>query len=214
MIALTLSFSALHADEISTDSNTVAGSYAEHALRENIWEVQIESGALFDLDDHDRVTRTIALPQMISLNWNLDNISNDDVCWGWFRGNTQWKFTAMANPLVVGSETYFAGFAVGPQYNFVQPGWNLVPFISARVGFGFTDSNSPPWGVFPGGQGQDFCFDFMVTAGARYFVSDRLSFAGEVNFQHISNAGLSEPHHNNHGYNLFGPQLSLIYAFN
>lgn len=188
-------------------------SRAEQKLKENIFEVQLESGSLFNVSASKTTDDATYLSQLVSLNWNLDGIGNDDVFYGWFRGNTQWKFTAIATPLVNSDEHYFAGIAMGPQYNFVPPGSNWVPFLGARVGVGFTDSNSPPFGVIPGGQGQDFCFTFMVTAGVRYFIADDWSAALELNFQHVSNGGLSEHQHNNHGYDLFGPQLSVLYSF-
>jgi hypothetical protein len=188
-------------------------SRAERKLKENIFEVQLESGGLLNVSASESTSDTTYLSQLVSLNWNLDEIGNDSICNGWFRGNTQWKFTAIATPLLDSEEHYFAGIAMGPQYNFVQPGSNWVPFWSARVGIGFTDSNSPPFGMDPGGQGQDFCFTFMVTAGVRYFFADDWSAAMQLNFQHVSNAGLSEPDHNNRGYDLFGPQISVLYSF-
>jgi opacity protein-like surface antigen len=207
---------ALPDDETTVKEASISAplSRAEQKLKENVLEVQLESGGLFSVHPGNETSDATYLPQLVSLNWNLDEIGNDHVLGGWFRGNTQWKFTAVATPLVDSQENYFAGLVAGPQYNFVQPGSNWVPFVGARVGIGFTDSNSPPAGVFPGGQGQDFAFTFMVTVGIRYFITPDWSAAVELNYQHVSNAALSEPKHNNHGYDLLGPQLAVIYAFN
>jgi len=56
---------------------------------------------------------------------------------------------------------------VGPRYNFVQPNWKIVPFISGGVGFCFADSNPRQ-----GGLGEDFNFSFEVSTGFKYLITD------------------------------------------
>ncbi len=177
-------------------------SYAEKALRENVFEAAVESGVLFNIDGGSKYT---ALPQMQTFLWNLDEIGNE----GWLRGNTVWKVSAFEMPLLDGPESHMVGSVTGPTYNFVQPGWNLVPFLGTRVGFGFTDSRDARLK----GQGQDFCFVFMVIPGVRYFFSEKLSGTFEINYLHASNGGLSEPERKNDGWNLVGPQAALTYTF-
>ncbi|HSI84262.1 MAG TPA: acyloxyacyl hydrolase [Candidatus Methylacidiphilales bacterium] len=182
-------------------------SHAEKALRENVLELQVETGATWSVGYTGNKNYVMA-PQMVSLNWNLDDIGLDDFWGGVFRGNTQWKTSIIGSPVFNGFEHHMFGFAAGPQYNFVQPGWNLVPFISARVGLVFLDTTNDPNDI-----GQDFNFTFMVTPGARYFLSDHSSIGANFIYQHISNGGLSEPEVKNRALDLIGFQISFTHSF-
>lgn len=61
-----------------------------------------------------------------------------------------------------GPESRIVGLDFGPRYNFVQPGWKVVPFVGAMVGFGFADTQDYPNPAVPYGLGQDFNFKFSV----------------------------------------------------
>jgi hypothetical protein len=192
---------------IAADTNTpsataplIGPSRAEMALHEDAIEFQIESGLMTDVGN--KLNYTLA-PQILSLNWNLDDISGD-----WLRGNTQLKFSGFFTPITDGPENHLEGVAFGPQYNFVQPGWNWVPYIGARVGVGFIDSTNVRYA-----QGQDFVFTFMVTTGVRYYVDEHWSVAFAGNYEHVSNGGLSEPQRANNGLDVVGPQVSVTYNY-
>lgn len=169
---------------------------------ENHKEVSLASGALFSLGGDNGYT---IAPILASYHWQLDDVGLE----GWRRGNTEFIFTGYWDQVVHGPENHFVGALFGPRYNFVQPDWKLVPYIEARVGFGFTDSTAVPAGA----QGQDFCFTFAVSSGARYFITDQFSVSAAFWYQHWSNGGLSEPARNNNGLDTAGPVLSLNYAF-
>ena len=134
----------------------------------------------------------------------LDEIGND----GWNRGNTEFLFSGMFAPTIQGPNPWFAGGLFGPRYNFIQPDWPVVPYLESRVGFLFTHATGAP-----DSQGQDFCFSFTIGAGVRIPVMDQLSVNLGVMFQHISNAGLSEPQNQNVGLDSIGPTLSVSWAF-
>jgi opacity protein-like surface antigen len=179
-------------------------SNAEKAIKEDVWELQIESGAMYDIGGWN--TNYHTYPQMLTLNWNMDEIGNK----GLLRGNTVFQWTAFALPISSGAENRMLGALAGPMYQFVQPGKNWVPFVGARVGFGFVDSvaNSKTQS-----QGQDFCFVFTVTGGCKYYFTQNC-FAGlELNYLHASNGGLSEPAQKNYGWNHLGPQAVMGYNF-
>ena len=97
---------------------------------------------------------------------------------------------------------------VGPRYNFVQPGWKIIPFIEGGVGFGFADSNPEA-----GGLGQDFNFSFEIAAGVKYQINCNWFLRLAAQYQHMSNAGLSDPPNPNHPIDALGPILSVGYAF-
>lgn len=168
---------------------------------ENVAEVSYGTGALFALNDRHNY---ILAPSILTLHWQLDEVGNE----GWLRGNTEWMFSGYYTQVFNGPENRFAGALFGPRYNFVQPDWDVFPYIDSRVGVGFTDSTD-----VVGGQGQDFVFTFLVGTGLRFFITENLSGSFGVLYQHYSNGGLSEPSRVNNGLDAIGPHLSLLYQF-
>ncbi|GAB4242914.1 MAG: hypothetical protein OHK005_07000 [Candidatus Methylacidiphilales bacterium] len=170
-------------------------------FRENRVSLSYETAAFFDVGNKNNY---LIAPQIATVGWQLDPVGNT----GWFRGNTEFLFSAFFNPVLNGPENRFVGAAFGPRYHFVQPGSRWIPYIESRVGFCFTDS-----GTVPGAQGQDFCFTFLVGAGVRYLIDEHWQISGGALYQHISNGGLSEPARENNGLDAIGPNLGLHYAF-
>ncbi len=164
-------------------------------------EVSAESGVLFNVGSN--ATKAVA-PQILSIRWQLDEVGNE----GWRRGNTEWVFSGDFYPVLEGVESRFTGGLFGPRYNFVQPDSKWVPFVGARVGFGFTDSR-----YNQAAQGQDFMFTFSVETGVRYLVTERLDVSFMAFYQHFSNADLSEPERENNGLDVLGPMVSLHWRF-
>jgi opacity protein-like surface antigen len=72
----------------------------------------------------------------------------------------------------------------------------------------FADSNPAAHGL-----GQDFNFTFTTGAGVKYLINDSWFTRVGVEYQHISNAGLSEPEHPNNAVDALGPKISVGYAF-
>ncbi|MEM6821937.1 MAG: acyloxyacyl hydrolase [Verrucomicrobiota bacterium] len=171
---------------------------------ENRVEIGVESAQLFDISSKD--PQYLVLPQFLAIHWQLDDIGNE----GWLRGNTEFIFSGYFTPVVDGVESRYVGGLFGPRYNFVQPGWDWVPYIESRVGFGFTDSRANQRDK---GQGQDFVFTFTVGIGAKYIINDQFNFSIGALYQHSSNGGLSEPSRENIGLDTIGPVFSLNYGF-
>ena len=124
----------------------------------------------------------------------------------WLRGYHQFCISAMAEPIFKGIENHYFGFNVGFRYNFVQPHWRFVPYISGGVGAGGIDSHPE----MPGGQGQDFTFNILSAAGVSYIVNDHWKVDVGALYQHFSNGGQTDP---NPSLNLFGPQVGVSYSF-
>jgi len=124
----------------------------------------------------------------------------------WLRGYHQFYLTAIAEPIFRGIENHYFGFNLGMRYNFVQRRSRFVPYISGGVGAGWIDSHPE----IPGGQGQDFTFNILSTAGISYIVNDHWKIDVGALYQHLSNGGQTDP---NPSLNLFGPQVGLNYSF-
>ncbi len=147
------------------------------------------------------------VPIDISASLKLDDVSLDDVAWGIFRGYSEFFFRGDYGQILHGPENHYEGILVGPRYNFVQKGWPIVPYIEGGVGLDFADSNPAA-----GGLGQDFNFTFEAGAGAKYNITDDFFLRLGVEYQHLSNAGLSDPIPN-HPIDELGPRLSFGYSF-
>ncbi len=172
------------------------------------WTIELGSGCLFSNVRVNGPASYTMVPINVTASLKVDDVSLDDFLGGWLRGYTEFYFNGGYFDIVSGPENRYAGVMVGPRYNFVQPGWKIIPYLSGGVGLGFADSAPQR-----GGLGQDFNFSFEASAGARYnFCDDWFARLG-VEYKHISNAGMSEPTNPNHPIDALGPQLSVGYVF-
>lgn len=172
---------------------------------ENRMAVGFSAGPLLDVGGN--ASEDLLGAGVLSWHWQLDEVGNP----GWRRGNTEWVTSAFFHPVFDGTESRFTGGMFGPRYNFVQEGWAVVPYVGARVGFGFTDSRDNR--QREGAQGQDFVFTFMVESGVRYLVNEWLELSLGAMYQHFSNAGLSEPGQKNYGLDVLGPVAAVNVRF-
>jgi opacity protein-like surface antigen len=174
------------------------------------WTVELASGALFsNVRDSAPVRGYTLIPIVFTASLKLDDVGLDNYLGGWLRGYSEFYFSGGYYPIVSGPpEKHFEGIMVGPRYNFVQPGWKIIPFIGAGVGVGFIDSK-PQYG----GMGEDFNFSFETSAGFKYLISDDWFMRAAIEYKHISNAGMSEPTNPNNPIDALGPQISAGYAF-
>lgn len=129
---------------------------------------------------------------------------------GFMRGYNQVYFQIMGEPFVRGLENHYFGINAGFRYNFVQPGARLVPYVSGGIGLGWVDSTKE---YTAGALGQDFTFNIQSTLGASYKLDDHWRLTAGIIYQHLSNAGLSEPERPNSSLNTLGPQLGATYTF-
>jgi len=148
------------------------------------------------------------VPISLTASLKLDDVSLDHFLGGYLRGYSEFFFRGDYEQIVHGPENHYEGVMVGPRYNFVQPGWKIVPYVEGGVGLGFADSNPAE-----GGLGQDFNFTFEAGAGAKYNLCKDFYVRLGVEYQHVSNAGLSEPQFPNHPIDELGPKLSFGYSF-
>ncbi|HEY0256700.1 MAG TPA: acyloxyacyl hydrolase [Candidatus Methylacidiphilales bacterium] len=177
------------------------------ACGEKDWTLELGSGGLWSNVRTDDDKAYTIIPISLTASLRLDDVSLDHELGGVLRGYSEFFFRADYDQIVRGPETHYEGLIVGPRYNFVQPGWKLIPYVEGGVGFVFADSNPDQ-----GGLGQDFNFTFVAGAGAKYNITDDFFVRLGVEYQHVSNAGLSDPIPNN-AIDALGPKLSFGYSF-
>ena len=123
-----------------------------------------------------------------------------------FRGYNQVYLLGMVEPIFRGPENHYFGISAGFRHVFVRPGWRLQPYASGGVGLGWIDSTDE----FRGGQGEDFTFNILTAVGVDYLVNEHWKVNVGALYQHLSNAGLSDP---NPSLNLIGPQIGATFSF-
>jgi lipid A 3-O-deacylase len=141
-------------------------------------------------------------PQFITgrIRWGVNNSDS------WARGYNQFSLTLMAEPIIRGVENHYFGLNFGGRYNFVQPGWRIVPYLSGGLGLGWIDSHPD----MIGSQGQDFTFNILTGAGFSYQIDEHWKVDAGILYQHLSNGGQTDP---NPSLNLIGPQIEVSYSF-
>jgi opacity protein-like surface antigen len=173
------------------------------------WTLELGSGATFSNVRSGQPNQAYTIvPIDLTASLRLDDVGLDNMAGGIFRGYSEFFFRGEYEQIVRGPENHYEGLMVGPRYNFVQPGWKIIPFIEGGVGAGFADSNPQA-----GGLGQDFNFSFEVSVGAKYQINCNWYLRLAAEYQHVSNAGLSDPPNPNHPIDAVGPVLSVGYAF-
>jgi hypothetical protein len=175
---------------------------------ESDWTLELGSGVTWSNVRSGQPNQAYTiLPISLTASLRLDDVGLDNYLGGWLRGYSEFFFRGDYDDILHGPETHYEGFIVGPRYNFVQPGWKLIPYAEGGVGFVFADSDPKL-----GGLGQDFNFTFTVGAGAKYLITDQWFIRAGVEYQHVSNAGLSDPIPN-HPIDALGPKISFGYSF-
>ena len=173
------------------------------------WELELGAGVSWSNVRSGQPNQAYTIvPISLRAAYAVDDVSLDHFLGGIFRGYTEFFFEGDYGQIVHGPEPHYEGIMVGPRYNFVQPGWVIIPYVEGGVGIDFADSNPQL-----GGLGQDFNFTFEAGAGAKYNITDDVFVRLGVEYQHLSNAGLSEPTNPNHPIDELGPRLSVGYSF-
>jgi opacity protein-like surface antigen len=192
-----------------TDMKSVAPSSPPSCCSEKDWTIELGTGVSWsNVRSGEPNKAYTVVPISLTASLKLDEVGLDNYLGGWVRGYSEFFFRGDYEQIVHGPENHYEGIMVGPRYNFVQPGWKVIPYIEGGVGLGFADSNPEA-----GGLGQDFNFTFEVGAGAKYNITDDFFVRLGVEYQHVSNAGLSEPEEPNHPIDELGPKLSFGYSF-
>jgi hypothetical protein len=176
---------------------------------EKDWTLELSSGVSWsNVRSGEPNEPYTIVPIALTASLKLDDVSLDHFLGGYLRGYSEFFFEGQYEQIVHGPENHYEGIMVGPRYNFVQPGWVIVPYVEGGVGLGFADSKPQL-----GGLGEDFNFTFEAGAGAKYNITCDFYARLGVEYQHVSNAGLSEPTNPNHPIDELGPKLSFGYSF-
>jgi lipid A 3-O-deacylase len=164
------------------------------------WGVDFETSALWRISDNTFLNYTV-LPQALSIR----TPANYQVK---LENGSQWllrsKLSLLAEAIVEGPESQYLGWSCSPS---IEYWWSEKTYFHFSVGggFGLIDSQ----GV-PGGQGQDFTYNWFSSAGVRHTFGNGWTVGAGLMFQHFSNRGATDP---NPGLDALGPMLGISRLF-
>jgi len=124
-----------------------------------------------------------------------------------FRGNFEALFETTGSYVWETFGTYMVGITGIVRYNFVQPGWIVVPYIQGGAGVIYTNARNWSNQEAIGGNWE---FTPQFAGGLKFLIDDNFSFNIEGAFQHISNACTSA---RNEGVNAYGGFAGFTYYF-
>jgi hypothetical protein len=195
-LAVPIVFSCAAPPAVAEDKQTdgrVSVDWSDR-YRKGTWDFTLESAYTFDVVPnpfHCLVDLRIRSPnprnyhfatEVLGVSYRLTKVGGP-----WFlRGSAQLCAGVVGTAIVWGPESYFVGLAVGMHYDFVQPGWRLVPYMDFRGGPGAIDAAKKVQA-----QQSDIEFTYLWGAGFRYDVSPTLSVSIGALDQHLSDAGLA-----------------------
>ena len=182
---------------ISLDDSSVTRSPRPMQDR---WTMDIESGVIWKVTNETPLDYTLA-PQIVSLRGPRH-------FWGKAFGG-KWvvrpQISVLGEAIIDGPESRYLGFSASPSIEWWNRSDQFSLFLAAGGGFGWVDSQD-----VPGGQGQDFTFNWSVKFGVRIRLNDHWFVSAAAFFQHMSNRGMTDL---NPGLDALGGLLGVSYAF-
>lgn len=167
------------------------------------WALEFYSGAIFSVGSRSSPLDYTILPQIPTLKSGAimrRKLGGGDLV-------VRNRFSLLIEPIVQGPETHYIGLAAAPSIEWWNAARTYSTFFSIGGGFGWMDSRGP---AVPGGQGQDFNFNWFMHGGVSMQTNERLSVSLGVYFQHISNGGMNSV---NPGVDALGPMLGVGWRF-
>ena len=190
------------ADQTSPiDPEAKTGIYTEGRM-----SLQLVSGALFSLTGLPEGSPALNYAQTnVRLGWML---ASPEPGGGVFRGNWEGLVEITNSIVFKGPGNYIGGVTGLLRYNFVQPDWDLIPYIQGGVGIVYNDVYKDDT---QNAIGQAIEFTPQCSIGVHYLINKNWAVAAEGMFHHISNAGLSN---RNSSINSLGGFIGVTYFFN
>lgn len=167
------------------------------------WEMQYDTAVLWSFGKDATPLDYAFLPQILSVKtpqFTHFNTGGGDIV-------VRARLSLLAEPIVVGPESYYVGFSFSPSIEWWNKPRSLAAFFSVGGGVGLMDAQGYK---VAGGQGQDFTLNWFATAGLKYRWNDHWSAGLGIMFQHLSNGGQDPV---NPGVNAVGPTLGLSWHF-
>jgi hypothetical protein len=138
----------------------------------------------------------------LQLGYMLPIIGNS-----FYRGNFEGLVDLFAWASTREQSGVLGGAALGVHYNFIQPGWRVVPYLGLSLGLSGNNLYEDQNQRIIGGP---FAFVLQAKAGARFFIRKNWGLILEGGFEHASNLDIYQ---RNVGLNQVGGRLGMFCLF-
>jgi lipid A 3-O-deacylase len=148
-------------------------------------EWAVETGYLWNVGDNTPIDYEIVPTQLVYRSHAILD---------WFAGANgsrlvvRNRFALLIESIVEGPEDYYAGVSAAPSIEYWFPNRQTSAYFSIGGGVGAVNATD-----VPGGQGQDFTFNWFSQLGLRQEIARNISLLGGIYFLHHSNGGQTSP---------------------
>lgn len=166
------------------------------------WEITAETGYLKKVKHNSPLDYVIAPTQLV---WRSPAMFD---LWQGSSGarlRVRNRLAIVAERFVEGAEDYYLAFAGAPTFELWNADQKTALFYEIGGGAGFLNAKK-----VPGGQGQNFAFNWFTQLGVRHQLSNKVALTGAAYFTHHSNLGMTNP---NPGIDVFGYNVGLVWTF-
>ncbi|MCP5537928.1 MAG: acyloxyacyl hydrolase [Akkermansiaceae bacterium] len=178
---------------VVTDAPRVV-SWKRHTL-------DVETGLIWNVGSNTPIPYRIVPTQF---SWRSPYVWKKD-----FSGGSKLLFrnqvSVIADWVQHGPEDYYIGLSGAPSIEWWSADDKWSVYAAVGGGFGLTNSTN-----VPGGQGQDFTYNWFAKSGLRYQFDQDFGVYGGVFFQHLSNRGATDP---NPGVDALGFTMGVSFSF-
>jgi hypothetical protein len=164
------------------------------------WEVAVEAGYLEKVRNNTPLDYVIVPLQIAWRSPTAFELWQGD---SGARLRVRNRIALILETYLEGAEDYYFAFAGAPSFELWNAAATDALFFEIGGGFGLTNSNGTP-----GGQGQDFAFNWFSQLGARHQLSNRQALTAAAYFTHHSNLGMTDP---NPGIDALGINLGWVW---
>jgi len=164
---------------------------------------QLVSGALFSLRNLPEDSPDFNYAQTnLRLGYMLTSPSPQN---GFLRGNWEGLMEISNSIIFEGFGNYLGGITVLFRYNFLQPDWQVIPYIQGGAGIVYSDAYKDE---FQQAIGQAIEFTPQFSVGLHCMMTPKWAVDFEGMLHHISNAGMSQ---RNRSINALGGFVGVTY---
>ena len=166
------------------------------------WEVAVEAGYLKKIRNNSPLDYVIAPVQVAWRSPAMSDLWNGE---SGARLTLRNRMAVILETYVEGAEDYYFAFAGAPSFELWTADQKSALFFEIGGGAGLTNSKN-----IPGGQGQDFTFNWFSQLGVRHQFNKNQAITVAGYFTHHSNLGMTDP---NPGIDVLGINLGLVWQF-
>jgi hypothetical protein len=164
------------------------------------WEVAVEAGYLEKVRDNSPLDYVIVPVQIAWRSPAAFDLWQGD---SGARLAVRNRIAVILETYLEGAEDYYFAFAGAPVFELWNAAATDALFFEIGGGFGLTNANDTP-----GGQGQDFAFNWFSQLGPRHQLGKQQALTAAAYFTHHSNLGMTDP---NPGIDVSGINLGWVW---